>query len=683
MQSEDDRSFRIKRAIQIILMSFFSLQLLAANYTRFRTEINYGPIPFDVYTMPNIDANGSPYISNCPVPTPSNPTTVRSCIQTLSANYVEGGATGVRFMFAVQGGSLVPEGTAGPSQGSYGASTAWDSEGNVQPAWTNNLNLFLADLKAAGFIYVAPTPMLATAWSGTPYATATVSSCGSAEQLDFYRWLPFGLMSGSDIPDCRNVQDGYNLAARPPAIKNQGFWGWQPYHNLIATVISSTTNAGLLLSEIDLFQEVNLANFTVMGRLIYDNTTNFDVLGDIQSLLSQNGLDPRLATYSVGTANPTQANGDCITGYNDSGMLYGASALQSALAGGGFGLPNGFLATSGLPCGGTAPVSPTFPVTYAVKPLFDIHTYPCIREGNNCSTTEDVTTTATLLYNGITDLAQHYGNSGQLIIIGETTPAGAAGACVGNRSASQNVAGYQASSLPSSGNEIVMRPWSWITNACYPNPMPLSPLYDSGSSTAITPGPLVGSSTVAHGTVSWTVPGSPTVEIHVGSPSGTLFASTSGSGSAVTGSWVTDGMQFFVQDVTNGKPLTLDNTIGIATAHVLPERAALTATPQRINTVDGSDLGVTTLRWSVPPGTCLTSPCVEIHVGSATGPLFVAGGYTGSATTGRWVTDEMAFYLVYANTSNALQTVTVQVSPAVQLLPSKPRVGAEYLGARF
>jgi hypothetical protein len=81
-----------------------------------------------------------------------------------------------------------------------------------------------------------------------------------------------------------------------------------------------------------------------MGRLIYDNTTNFDVLGDIQSLLAPNGLDLRLATYSVGTANPTQANGDCLTGYNDSGMLYGASALESALTGGGFGLPNGFVA---------------------------------------------------------------------------------------------------------------------------------------------------------------------------------------------------------------------------------------------------------------------------------------------------------------------------------------------------
>src|SRR5271170_2162758 len=515
-----------------VLVSVFALPLCAGNYAAFRTEINYGPIPLDVYTMPNINASGSPYIANCPIPTPSNPTTVRSCIQTLSANYVEGGATGVRFMFAVQGGS-------GVSQRSFGASTPWDLNGNVQPTWTNNLNLFLTDLKAAGFIYVAPTPMIAASWTGAPYATALVSKCESPqlEVLDFYRWMPFGFVPDNDFPDCQDVQDGYDLAAHPPVVNNVGFWGWQPYHNLIATVISSTSAAGLLLSEIDLSQELNLADFTVMGRLIYDNTTNFDVLGDIQSLLVQNGLDPRLATYSVGTLNPTQADGDCLTGYNDSGMLYAASALENAFAGRGFGYSGGFVVTSGLPCGGTAPVSPTLPASYAVKPLLDAHTYPCIRDSNGCSTA-DVTTTATLLYNDIASLVQHYGISGPSVIIGETSPPGQVGACLASLSASQNVAGYQASTLPSSGNAVVIRPWSFITNPCYSNPLPLLPVYNSGSSIAVTPSPLVGKSTVAQGTVSWVVPGSPTIEVHIGSPSGMLFAGGAGSGNAVTGAWM-------------------------------------------------------------------------------------------------------------------------------------------------
>jgi hypothetical protein len=86
-----------------------------------------------------------------------------------------------------------------------------------------------------------------------------VNKCGGgqADSLDFYRWLPFGLETGTDRPDCQDVQDGYHLAVRPPVVNNQGFGGWQPYHSLIATAISSTVDAGLLLSEIDLSQEVN------------------------------------------------------------------------------------------------------------------------------------------------------------------------------------------------------------------------------------------------------------------------------------------------------------------------------------------------------------------------------------------------------------------------------------------
>ncbi|MGA7412814.1 MAG: hypothetical protein WBW33_20220, partial [Bryobacteraceae bacterium] len=151
--------------------------------------------------------------------------------------------------------------------------------------------------------------------------------------------------------------------------------------------------------------------------------------------------------------------------------------------------------------------------------------------------------------------------------------------------------------------------------------------------------------------------------IHVGSPSGALFASAIGSGSADTGSWVTEGMQFFMQDVTNGKPLTLANTIGIATAHVRPDPAALTATPQRINPGDGSGLGIANLSWSAPPETCTSSHCVEVHIGSPTGPLFASGAYVGGATTGKWVTDGMVFYLVDTRTSQILQKVAVQVSP--------------------
>ena len=67
-------------------------------------------------------------------------------------------------------------------------------------------------------------------------------------------------------------------------------------------------------------------------------------------------------------------------------------------------------------------------------------------------------------------------------------------------------------------------------------------------------------------TLSWTSVGAETVEVHVGTPDGPLFSRTGPSGSATTGKWVADGMVFYLQDVSGGKPLTLANTLEIGRA---------------------------------------------------------------------------------------------------------------------
>ena len=51
------------------------------------------------------------------------------------------------------------------------------------------------------------------------------------------------------------------------------------------------------------------------------------------------------------------------------------------------------------------------------------------------------------------------------------------------------------------------------------------------------------------------------VEIHVGSPGGTLFAAGGPTGSAETGAWVSNGLTFYLQDITGGKSLTSTNTL--------------------------------------------------------------------------------------------------------------------------
>ena len=71
--------------------------------------------------------------------------------------------------------------------------------------------------------------------------------------------------------------------------------------------------------------------------------------------------------------------------------------------------------------------------------------------------------------------------------------------------------------------------------------------------------------------ISWNVPNASFTEIHVGSPNGPLFASGGNQGSVQTGAWVTDGMTFYLQDVTGGKALTANNTL--ATLVVDPQRS--------------------------------------------------------------------------------------------------------------
>lgn len=65
--------------------------------------------------------------------------------------------------------------------------------------------------------------------------------------------------------------------------------------------------------------------------------------------------------------------------------------------------------------------------------------------------------------------------------------------------------------------------------------------------------------------VAWSSVGTTVVEVHLGSPSGTLFARSGPSGDKRTGKWVRDGTSFLLQDVSGGRPLTTQNTIAATT----------------------------------------------------------------------------------------------------------------------
>jgi hypothetical protein len=101
---------------------------------------------------------------------------------------------------------------------------------------------------------------------------------------------------------------------------------------------------------------------------------------------------------------------------------------------------------------------------------------------------------------------------------------------------------------------------------------PVSPVGNISGATgpiAASPNPAAKSSNGdATTTISWTASGQTWVEIHIGSPNGPLFASSLGPGSATTGPWVSNGMMFYLQNVTESLPLTAANTPGMVVENV-------------------------------------------------------------------------------------------------------------------
>jgi parallel beta-helix repeat protein len=82
------------------------------------------------------------------------------------------------------------------------------------------------------------------------------------------------------------------------------------------------------------------------------------------------------------------------------------------------------------------------------------------------------------------------------------------------------------------------------------------------------PIPVTGNVSLGSTTLSWNAPDAQVIEIHVGSPNGELFTVMGNRGSIQTGTWVSDGMTFYLQDVTGGKPLTSDYTLATLVVHL-------------------------------------------------------------------------------------------------------------------
>jgi hypothetical protein len=187
-------------------------------------------------------------------------------------------------------------------------------------------------------------------------------------------------------------------------------------------------------------------------------------------------------------------------------------------------------------------------------------------------------------------------------------------------------------------------------------------------SIAADPNPFIPNSQgLGQTTLAWTSYGTTSVEVHADAPNGNrVAASGPGSFSARTGNWVQNGQRFYLQDVSNGLPLTSANTLATVTATALnpTPRGAITARPNPF-TPDAQGLGNTTLAW-----TSYGTSNVEVHIGAPNGPAFISSGPGSfSANTGHWVQNGMTFYLQNVSnglpltTANTLATVTMSAGP--------------------
>ena len=97
-----------------------------------------------------------------------------------------------------------------------------------------------------------------------------------------------------------------------------------------------------------------------------------------------------------------------------------------------------------------------------------------------------------------------------------------------------------------------------------------APCPSVGPSLTASPNPIPVLGNAFHGstTLSWNAPDAGVIEIRIGSPDGFLFTRMGNRGTIQTGIWVPDGMTFYLQDVTDGRPLTSDYTLAVLVVHL-------------------------------------------------------------------------------------------------------------------
>lgn len=366
----------------------------------------------------------------------------------------------------------------------------------------SNLNAFFSDLATAHIYKVTPTPVTVESWSGTlvPKSVSRSPSCPGSTTLNFFPWLPFRLdPNNSNRPDGQGNNNAYICSPANPV-----FWGWSPLFNLTSQVVSSAHTAGLTIEEFDLQNEVNLYDFAVEARLVYDNQPTTPVPTSVPVFTN---LQNRLAVYysagavvvSVSGRSPQDGSSlglDCGSIYGDSAMLLNLSELLAAVSGYKFGNTAGTISiwdgtmscyNTNSGCG-TPQTNPNWtqcvtqgmvsaPAPQAVPGVLDIHSTPsCILNaaGSDCDRTNATlaTSQATTFFSDYWSLMSYRGLTAATAMFGEL-PNNQPGDCEGQYpvDAQWTAAGYPPSRLYSNAaTHTVLRPWENSVQPCYQIP---------------------------------------------------------------------------------------------------------------------------------------------------------------------------------------------------------------------
>ncbi len=144
-------------------------------------------------------------------------------------------------------------------------------------------------------------------------------------------------------------------------------------------------------------------------------------------------------------------------------------------------------------------------------------------------------------------------------------------------------------------------------------------------------------------------------EVRIGSPSGPLFATGNGYSSTITGNWVSEGMQFYLQQSGNmtpqgtlAEPITMHLKPGVAGLACVA--TAFSASPNPI--ITNEQYGQTTI-------TAVTNCSFDIRIGAPDGPEFQEGRGFAAMQTGKWVYNGMTMYLQPHGDTSASDTLSM------------------------